>query len=186
MTTNATRVSKPWKRLGEALLYSLGQIRTVKKLYPGIMHLLIFWGVLIQVIGTAIKIMQMGLFVPFTWPLFSEGVYFAYELIMDLAGAAILIGVMMALIRRLIIKPDFMENSWDDYYALILLALIPIVGYLTEGLRIMVWQPAWAGWAPIGNWVYQLLANTRLTVNTADLIHPYFFFFGEPKCGRNP
>ncbi len=58
------------------------------------MHLLIFWGVIIQVIGTAIKIMQMGLFVPFTWPLFSGGFYFAYELIMDLAGAAILIGVM--------------------------------------------------------------------------------------------
>jgi Fe-S oxidoreductase/nitrate reductase gamma subunit len=175
MTTNAAKVSKPWKRVGETLLYSLGQIRTVKKLYPGIMHLLIFWGVLIQVIGTAIKIMQMGLFVPFTWPLFSEGVYFAYELIMDLAGVAILIGVAMALIRRLVIKPDFMENSWDDFYALILLALIPIVGYITEGLRILVWKPNWATWAPIGNWVYKLLANTSLTVVQADLIHPYLF-----------
>lgn len=176
MTSNATRVSKPWKRLGDTLLYSFAQIRTVKKLYPGIMHLLIFWGVFIQVIGTAIKIMQMGLFVPFTWPLFSENVYFAYELVMDLAGAAILIGVIMTLIRRLIIKPDFMENSWDDYYALILLALIPIVGFVTEGLRILIWRPAWAAWAPIGNWVYQLLAKTSLSVSTADLIHPYFFF----------
>ena len=50
MTTNAAGVSKPWKRLGETLLYALGHIRTLKKLYPGIMHLLIFWGVLIQVI----------------------------------------------------------------------------------------------------------------------------------------
>ena len=123
MTTNSARVSKPWKRLGEALLYSIGQIRTVKKVYPGIMHLLIFWGVLIQVIGTAIKIMQMGLFVPFTWPLFSEGVYFGYELIMDLAGIAILLGVILALMRRLIFKPDFLENSWDDFYALILLGI---------------------------------------------------------------
>lgn len=175
MTTNAARVSKPWKRVAETLYYAIGQIRTVKKLYPGIMHLLIFWGVLIQIIGTAIKIMQMGLFVPFTWPLFSEGVYFAYELIMDLAGAAILVGVLMALIRRLIIKPEFMENSWDDFYALILLALIPIVGYFTEGLRLLVWRPDWAGWAPIGNWVYLLLSNTSLTAAQADLIHPYFF-----------
>ena len=176
MTTNAAGVSKPWKRLGETLLYALGHIRTLKKLYPGIMHLLIFWGVLIQVIGTAIKIMQMGLFVPFTWPLFSEGVYFAYELIMDLAGAAILLGVFLALIRRLILNPDYMENSWDDFYALILLALIPIVGYLNEGLRILVWEPDWAAWAPIGNWVYQLLSKTSLTATQADLIHPYIFF----------
>ena len=176
MTTNVERVSKPWKRLGETLFYALGQIRTLKKIYPGFMHLLIFWGVLIQIIGTAIKIMQMGLFVPFTWPLFSEGVYFAYELIMDLAGVAILLGVLLALVRRLIVKPDFMENSWDDFYALILLGLIPIVGFLTEGLRMFVWKPDWASWAPVGNWVVNLLAKTNLSVAQADLIHPYLFF----------
>jgi Fe-S oxidoreductase/nitrate reductase gamma subunit len=177
MTTTEKRIDKPWSRITDVLIYGLGQVRTVMKIYPGIMHLLIFWGVLIQIIGTAIKIMQMGLFVPFTWPLFSEGVYFAYELIMDLAGVSILLGVLMALIRRWIIKPAFMENSWDDFYALILLGLIPIVGYLTEGLRILVWKPAWAAWAPIGNWVYEILANTSLTVAQADLIHPYFFIF---------
>ena len=176
MTTKAAKVTKPWRRLGETLLYSIGQIRTVKKIYPGIMHLLIFWGVLIQVIGTAIKIMQMGLFVPFTWPLFSERVYFAYELIMDLAGVAILLGVLMALIRRLIFKPDFLENSWDDFYALILLGMIPIVGFITEGLRILIWKPDWAAWAPIGNWIYSLLAKTSISEVQADLIHPYFFF----------
>lgn len=175
MTTNVEKVSKPWKRLGETLLYAVGQIRTIKKIYPGIMHLLIFWGVLIQIIGTAIKIMQMGLFVPFTWPLFSQGVYFAYELIMDLAGAAILLGVVMALIRRWIIKPDYLENSWDDYYALVLLTLIPIVGFITEGLRILIWKPEWAAWAPIGNWVGRILSNTQLTAIQADLIHPYLF-----------
>ena len=123
------------------------------------MHLLIFWGVFIQVIGTAIKIMQMGLFVPFTWPLFSEGVYFAYELVMDLAGAAILLGVIMALFRRLVIRPDYIENSWDDIYALVLLACIPLVGFFTEGLRIFVWNPDWAAWSPIGNWVAALLTK---------------------------
>lgn len=75
------------------------------------MHLLIFWGVIIQVIGTAIKIMQMGLFVPFTWPLFSQPVYFGYELIMDLAGIAIILGVLMAFFRRFvktILSGDFL------------------------------------------------------------------------------
>ena len=175
MTTTEQRISKPWIRLGNVVLYGLGQLRTVMKIYPGIMHLLIFWGVIIQVIGTAIKIMQMGLFVPFTWPLFSSPGYFIYELIMDLAGIAILIGVIMALIRRFIIRPKFMENSWDDIYALILLALIPLVGFFTEGLRILAWDPQWAGWSPVGNWVAALISNTSLSPSTAASIHSYIF-----------
>ena len=164
MTTTQKRITRPWSRLGNTVLYTLGHLRTVKKLFPGIMHLLIFWGVLIQVIGTAIKIMQMGLFVPFTWPLFSEPVYYAYELVMDLAGIAILIGVGMALIRRLIIRPSFMENSWDDIYALILLIFIPIVGFVTEGVRILIWKPDWGSWAPVGNWI----AGLRRAVSSGD------------------
>lgn len=174
MTTTEKRIEKPWSRLADVLIYGVGQVRTVMKLYPGIMHLLIFWGVLIQLIGTAIKIMQMGLFVPFTWPLFSSGFYLAYELVMDLAGAAILLGVLMALIRRLIIKPAFMENSWDDFYALILLALIPIVGFLNEGLRLYITQPPSAGWSPIGNWAAAFWGG--LTTAQAEVIHPYFFW----------
>jgi Fe-S oxidoreductase/nitrate reductase gamma subunit len=177
MTTTEKRITKPWSRLGNTLLYAFGQVRTVKKAYPGLMHLLIFWGVFIQLIGTAIKIMQMGLFVPFTWPLFSEGVHLGYELIMDLAGAAILLGVILALIRRLIIRPEFMENSWDDYYALLLLALIPLVGFFTEGLRLYAWQSEWASWAPIGNWVAGILERTSLSLTLVSQIHPYFFWF---------
>ena len=174
MTTTDKRIENPWSRIGDVLVYGLGQVRTVKKIYPGIMHLLIFWGVLIQVIGTAIKIMQMGLFVPFTWPLFSEGVYKGYELVMDLAGLAILLGVLMALIRRTFIKPSFMENSWDDYYALIMLALIPIVGFLNESLRLHITEPAWANWSPIGSWTAGIWGN--LSPLQAETIHPIFFW----------
>ena len=174
MTTTEKRIDKPWSRIADVLLYGLGQLRTVMKIYPGIMHLLIFWGVLIQVIGTAIKIMQMGLFVPFTWPLFSQGVYYGYELIMDLAGVAILLGVLMALIRRLFIKPHFMENSWDDFYALIMLALIPIVGFFNEGMRLYLTKPDWASWSPIGYWTAGIWGS--LPAALVEAIHPYFFW----------
>jgi len=176
MTTTQQRIDKPWSRIGDVAVYALGQLRTIKKWYPGVMHLLIFWGVLIQVVGTAIKIMQMGLFVPFTWPLFSSNVYFGYELVMDLAGAAILVGVVMALVRRWIIRPKFMENSWDDIYALAMLALIPLIGFASEGLRLAMLQPEWAGWAPIGALTAQLWARTGITQTQANLIHPYLFW----------
>ena len=176
MTVPETRISKPWSRMRDLFVYVFGQLRTIMKIYPGIMHLLIFWGVIIQVIGTAIKIMQMGLFVPFILPLFSQNVYFLYELIMDLAGAAIILGVLMAVIRRWIIKPTFMENSWDDIYALILLFLIPAVGFITEGFRIFSLQPTWANWSPIGNITASLIKNFNISPGQADLIHLYLFW----------
>ena len=41
------------------------QKRVYEKIFPGIMHALLFWGVTIQIIGTAINLMQMALFIPF-------------------------------------------------------------------------------------------------------------------------
>ncbi|MBS1248814.1 MAG: EtfAB:quinone oxidoreductase [Chloroflexi bacterium] len=174
-TANATRPAI-WPRIRDFLVYVLGQARTLKKPYPGIMHLLIFWGVLIQVVGTAIKMMQMSLFVPFTWPLFSTNVYLAYELIMDLAGIAIILGVVMAAFRRTIIRPHYMATSWDDVYALGLLFLLPSVGFVTEGMRLLVDAPAWAGWSPIGEVMANLLRVVGVSPAAVAPLHPYFFW----------
>jgi len=51
-----------WK---EFFVQVLGQARVLKKAYPGLMHFLIFWGMVVQVLGTAINLMQMKLFTPF-------------------------------------------------------------------------------------------------------------------------
>ena len=122
----------------------IGQARILKKAYPGIMHFLIFWGVTIQVIGTAINLMQMALFIPFVeLPFPRNSVYLAYELVMDIAGIAILVGVAMAAYRRIFIRPSTLETHWDDYYALILLALIPLIGFTLEGTRLLSTSPIW-------------------------------------------
>jgi len=164
-------------RLGDLFVNAILQLRILKKAYPGIMHFLIFWGVAIQVIGTAINLMQMALFIPFVeLPLPRGGLYLAYELIMDLAGVAILLGVAMALFRRLVLRPKTLETAWDDYYALTMLALIPIVGFTTEALRLRAAAPAWAAWSPVGSAYAGLLASLGLSQETAMAIHPYLFW----------
>lgn len=174
--TSKTLPATIWQRIKDVLLYAVGQIRTVKKIYPGIMHTMIFWGVTIQIIGTVIKMMQMGLFVPFTLPLLPENGYFAYELGMDLAGVAIILGVGMAAIRRVFLRPSYMETSWDDIYVLILLFLLPSVGFVTEGLRMLSFQPVWGGWAPVGQFTANALRSWGITPQSADAIHPYLFW----------
>jgi Fe-S oxidoreductase/nitrate reductase gamma subunit len=163
--------------IGDFLTHAVGQVRILKKAYPGLMHAMIFWGVTIQILGTGLNLLQMQLFVPFVEMPFPRGnLYLAYELIMDLAGLAILVGVSMAAVRRFILKPRTLETRWDDIYALGLLALIPLVGYSTEALRLVSASPPWAGWSPIGDLVANLFQFLGLTSSQAALLHGYFFW----------
>ena len=124
-------------RIWDFILQAIVQVRVLRKVYPGIMHALIFWGVVIQVIGTAINLMQMALFIPFVeLPFPRSTTYLVFELVMDLAGIAILIGVLMATFRRIVMRPETLENRRDDYFALLILGLIPIIGFTLEATRI--------------------------------------------------
>ncbi len=164
-------------RLRDFLVHAIGQVRILKKAYPGIMHFLIFWGVTIQVLGTAINLMQMQLFIPFVELPFPRGnAYLAYELIMDLAGVAILVGVTLALVRRLVMRPKTLESRWDDFYALVLLALIPIAGFTVEGTRLLSANPAWGAWSPVGSAVASLMSGLGMTPEGAAALHDALFW----------
>ncbi len=163
--------------VGDLLVNVLGQARVLRKAYPGLMHLLIFWGVSLQIVGTIINILQMGLFFPFTAPEFLKGnAYLIYELTMDLAGVAILLGVLMAASRRFVLRPKTLETRWDDVYALVLLASIPLVGFTMEGFRLVSTNPPWAAWSPVGNMIANGLRSAGISPETAASIHPYFFW----------
>jgi Fe-S oxidoreductase/nitrate reductase gamma subunit len=158
-------------RFRDFFVHTLAQVRILKKAYPGVMHFLIFWGVTIQVIGTIINILNMLLFFPWTITFPRGTAYLVYELVMDIAGVAILIGVLMALFRRLVLRPKTLETRWDDYYALILLLLIPIFGFNLEGLRLLATNPAWAAWSPVGNFVAGHWASLGMTPQGAAQWH---------------
>ena len=138
-------------RLRDFFVYAVFQVRIYDKPYAGIMHLLLFGGVTIQVIGTAINLQQMALFLPFELAFPRGAGYLIYELLMDLAGLAILIGVALAAFRRLVIRPKSLESHWDDYYALVMLTLIPLIGFTMEAMRLIAASPDWYAWSPIGS-----------------------------------
>jgi Fe-S oxidoreductase len=161
-------------RLWDLFVNAILQIRIWDKAYPGLMHVLIFGGVTIQVLGTFINLTQMQLFIPFLELSFPRGNgYMIFELVMDLAGLAILIGVSMALFRRLVLRPKTIESSWDDYYALTMLVLIPLVGFTVEGARFVIFSPAWASWSPIGILVADLMRAAGMTPESAANLHRY-------------
>jgi Fe-S oxidoreductase/nitrate reductase gamma subunit len=136
----------------------LGQLRTVQDIYPGIMHLTIFWGIVTLLVGTALATIDWDVtHLFFDFQFLTGTLYVAYELILDIFGLLLIVGLGLAIYRRYFARPSrlqvFPERSLtrDDAYTLVMLSLIAISGHLVEGLRIAVTQPDWAAWSPVGN-----------------------------------
>jgi Fe-S oxidoreductase/nitrate reductase gamma subunit len=175
--TLAVRLAELGRRLPDLFVNAVVQRRVLSKPYAGIMHLLIFWGVSIQIVGTIINILNMQLFFPWVLTVFPRGrAYLGYEVVMDLAGVAILLGVGMALARRLFFRPKALEQHWDDVYALVLLACIPIAGFTLEATRLVANPPAWAAWSPAGNIVAGWLRTLGVTPEAATGWHTPLFW----------
>ncbi|GAB4430886.1 MAG: heterodisulfide reductase-related iron-sulfur binding cluster [Anaerolineales bacterium] len=160
-----------WQRVRDFFTHVIAQVRILKKTYPGVMHAMLFWGVGIQVIGTLINLLNMALFQPWVieWP--RSGWYLGYELVMDIAGVMILIGVGMAAFRRYMLKPKYLASNWDDGFALVMLTLIVLAGYTNEATRLLSTQPAWGNWSPIGNWFAGALAAVGVSPQQAGAWH---------------
>ena len=164
-------LKKAGPRLRDFFWHTVIQFRTLKVAYPAVMHKLIYIGVTIQVIGTVILLLNMLLFFPWTITFPRGTADMIYELVMDIAGVMILAGVLLAFFRRLVLRPKTLESRWDDYYALIMLTLIPVLGFAMEGTRLLSSQSPYAAWSPVGNLVAQLMASLGLTAQGATQLH---------------
>ncbi len=152
------------------------QVRVIKRIYPGVMHLLIFWGMTIQILGTLINLLQYPLFLPVELPFPRGDAYLWFELVMDVGGAMLVIGVLMAMARRAFFRPDYLHNHWDDWYALVLLLVIALLGFASEAARLIAANPAWRAWSPIGNLIALGLEGLGVRLDPLAPIHAWFFW----------
>ncbi|MBN1312817.1 MAG: (Fe-S)-binding protein [Anaerolineae bacterium] len=152
------RTDQIGKRLMAVLTQAIGQFRTAQDIYPGIMHLTIFWGMVALFLGTAITTIDWDMtHLIFDFQFLKGGIYVVYELLLDVLGLLLIVGLGMATYRRYVTRPARLQNmpvkrlGRDDAYVIISLFLVAITGYLVEGLRIAVVKPDWAPWSPVGN-----------------------------------
>jgi Fe-S oxidoreductase/nitrate reductase gamma subunit len=127
----------------------LAHRRFLRDPYPGMMHLIIFWGFVILLLAAAIDAVthytnRHIIGTPYLW----------FSLIVDISGLLVLFGIIMAAYRRYILKPKRLNTVLDDGIGLALLAAILITGYMIEGLRQaateLTLHPDWAVWSPVG------------------------------------
>jgi Fe-S oxidoreductase/nitrate reductase gamma subunit len=141
--------NRVWTVLVKTMADGLWHRRIVRVRYAGIMHLLIFGGFGLLLIGPLVDFISDH-FVHFL----KGNLYLGVSLMLDVGGLLVLAGLGMAAYRRYVIRPAKLDNLLDDALALTLLSVIIITGYAVEGLRIATTEldthSDWAVWSPVG------------------------------------
>lgn len=126
--------------------------RRLLKTPSGVIHFCIFWGFVFLFFGTATATLDWDIGHYVFGEQFLKGwVYLAYKLILDIAGVVAILGILAATVRRFVIQKATLERSWRFAGILFSLFVIIVTGYVVEGLRLAVQQPAWASFSPVGN-----------------------------------
>lgn len=154
------------ERLVGAVADVFTQRRVVKEKGPGFMHLAIFWGMLFCLLATTFVALQadFGLQI-----LYGDFYLYFISLAVDLAGFVCIIGVVIALVRRLGHFNKNLDSEPADILMLVLLLIILISGFVTEGLRIVGTNDPWAYWSPVG-YIFSLMF-TQLDEKALSLAH---------------
>jgi len=134
---------------------TLGHFRILRERYPGVMHWMFFWGFAIFALGTlSIAVRDhTGL------PTFQGWYYLILSLMLNIFSLLVIIAVIMALWRRIVIKPDRIDNKTEDWISLAFVFFLVVTGLLLSGLRIAFTEDNWALWRPLGYFVSTWFSN---------------------------
>ncbi len=170
------RMDRLGERIRSLFVNGLLQVKTFRDPYPGIMHGLIFFGFVVLSIGTALIANETYITAPLLGWTYLKGLfYLVFSFLMDLFGLAVLIGVLLAIDRRYIRRPDRLgyqekpDNTPDDAIVLLIILVIVVTGFVAEALRIHVTHPSWEVWSFVGWTLAKAFAG--VDPGTAQILH---------------
>lgn len=132
--------------------YALAQKKLLRFPGAGVFHWSVFAGIAFLFLGTALLFLQETVLHLFNVEPFLKGpFYLTFELILDTAGAFLVLGALIALFRRLVLKPKHLPESNEALGLLALLLLIGASGFLLEGVRLIIHAPPGAAYSYIGS-----------------------------------
>ncbi|MGE0054843.1 MAG: heterodisulfide reductase-related iron-sulfur binding cluster [Hyphomicrobium sp.] len=151
----------------------------------GAAHKGIFYGYLFGAIATSLYFIEVDILKPLTGITFVKGkFYLIMSLLLDLGHLALIIGLIYMIVRRGILKPKKLEylrsyrgekdlradaKAWriEDWIFVTTLLIIGFGGFLQEACGLIVDQPAWAAWSPVGYLLAKALTGMGMSVETA-------------------
>ncbi|MCK4908940.1 MAG: 4Fe-4S dicluster domain-containing protein [Planctomycetes bacterium] len=164
------------QRIWKFFVYVILQRGVLRRFPGGLIHGLIFFGFATLYVGTLLVLVEADLGIKFLHGPFYE--YFS--VIMDLAGLAVILGLVLAFIRRYVIRSKDLDNTFDDLVSLALIMVILITGFLMEGFRINMTElntnPEWMIYSPAGTFTAWLLRGMNLTDSAVKELHTIIWF----------
>lgn len=163
--TGDVRIDRVPRRVLVALTEIFSHRRLRRRSFAAVFHALVLYGFLAQLAATSLIALQEWSGVEFLHGPF----YLGYSLVSDVFGVLAIVGLSMALWRRLVVRPAHLPSFLEDWFSLALLLVIFVQGFVLEGCRIAVTeleaQPQLARWSP-GGWavasVIQGIGDARL------------------------
>jgi Fe-S oxidoreductase/nitrate reductase gamma subunit len=148
------------ERAARAIANAFAQRKLLKKPYAGLMHLLIYSGIIVLFIGTTLVFLDNDIWQTlFHSQILVGNFYLFYEFFLDAFGLVAIAGLLIAVFRRTFSKPPNLPTSRDDVYIFSVLIVILITGYVLEGIRLAVDKPSWGPWSFVGYQVALLLQS---------------------------
>ncbi|HZB46672.1 MAG TPA: heterodisulfide reductase-related iron-sulfur binding cluster [Pyrinomonadaceae bacterium] len=146
----AARFDRPAARVRLVLKHAVAQRRTARERYAGLFHRFISYGFVVLTMATTVVALDADIGTSIM-----RGNFYLYfqSFTVDLFGALVMVGVVMAAARRYLKRPR--KLVYTDEAALILAAifLLCLQGFLVEGWRIAATNDPWGAWSPFGNLV---------------------------------
>ncbi|MBD0369679.1 MAG: 4Fe-4S dicluster domain-containing protein [Pyrinomonadaceae bacterium] len=144
------RFDRPQERIKLVVKHAVAQRRTARNLYAGLFHQFISYGFVILTIATTI----VALDADFGTAIMRGRFYLYFQsFTVDLFGALVMLGVLMAALRRYVKRPKKLVYTNEAAGILALIFLMCLQGFLAEGWRIAVTNDPWGAWSPFGNMV---------------------------------
>ncbi|MFQ6083239.1 MAG: (Fe-S)-binding protein [Candidatus Aminicenantia bacterium] len=138
----------------------LAQVRHLREPLIGIAHFFIFWGFVILAIGV-LNIFIEGLFPSLSISFITKNRYFL--ILQDLFIFLVLIGLILAAIRRYILKPPHLKSTFSATLILLLIFFILLSLSLMEGFESVIEKENLL--SPIGSLLLSWFQN--MDINTA-------------------
>ncbi len=181
---------KRWDNLGKrignfivtGIVDGIFHRRFFREPYPGIVHFLIFVGAGVLLIGTALDVIDHYVF-----HFIYGNVYLGLGLALDIGGVLMLVGAIMAVVRRYIQKPERLNTVLDNAVVLGLIFAVVITGFFIEGFRMLTAtpeglsqpefyiHPEWSTWSFVGYSVASLFAGLSESTRLAWYVGLWWF-----------
>src|SRR5437764_1071974 len=146
----AARFDRPAERVRLLLKHAAAQRRTARELYTGLFHQFVSYGFVVLTVATTV----VALDADFGTAIMRGRFYLYFQsFIVDLFGALVMLGVLMAAARRYFKRPAKLVYTREATLILAAVFLICLQGFLVEGWRIAASNDPWGAWSPFGDLV---------------------------------